>query len=390
MAGKGTKKTADVELDVNAGTVARATKADDRDMSTDVVVKPSAGTGTSRRKKSIKAAFIGDLHFYDGVTKAHKDYYANCIDCMDRYTKEFEKSKPDYIFIAGDLVGLSERVLRSRAGLMRLINILNRWNAITKNKVYCVRGNHDMPKAESVSDYDVLLSAGIIKHADDVTLNGLRVHLVDYGDEQRQLNIYENHCNVALVHENLMIDGITNWYRADEGVQLSSLKNFKGIELVLAGHIHDPSPTMHSTSIDNWTVTLLYLGCATRPKRRDHWNAVYVVYANCEADGEVVMEHTQLMLKDWQEIFNEESAKGASEAVADAEDDVPRIDMELLKEILSNLQPIMTGTEETYREQIRRLAGADKAAAELAMHYIDLADEHAKMPDARPLVEDDE
>lgn len=343
----------------------------------------TATTKATRKKKAAKVAFIGDLHFYDGVTKAHKDYYENCMDCMDRYTAEFEKSKPDYIFIAGDLVGLSERVLRSRAGLMRLINILNRWNAITKNKVYCVRGNHDIPKAESVSDYDVLCSAGIIKHADEVDINGLRVHCVDYGDEQRKLKIAEDRCNVALVHANLQIDGITNWFRADEGVQLASLKNFKNVDLVLAGHIHDPSPMAHSTSIEDWTITLLYLGCATRPKRRDHWNAVYVVYANCDATGEVAMEHTQLMLKDWKEIFTEETAKsGDNTDAADAEDDAPRIDMELLTEILSNLQPMMMGTEESYREQIKRLAGADKAAAELAIHYIDLADEHAKQ-DAR-------
>ena len=116
-----------------------------------------------------KVAFIGDLHFYDGATRSHKDYYQNCRDCMDRYTAEFEKTKPDYIFLAGDLVGLNERVLRSRIALGVLISYLRKWSEICHGNLYAIHGNHDYTKGEALSDFDLLAMTGIIhtfKHID--------------------------------------------------------------------------------------------------------------------------------------------------------------------------------------------------------------------------------
>ena len=69
--------------------------------------------------------------------------------------------------------------------------------------------------------------------------------------------------------------------------------------------------------------------------------------------------------------------------ISDTEDtdiieDAPVVDIELLTQILDELSPAMMGSHLDYREQVRRLAGIDKNAAEIAITYLDNADEMAK------------
>ena len=54
------------------------------------------------------------------------------------------------------------------------------------------------------------------------------------------------------------------------------------------------------------------------------------------------------------------------------------MDLELLTKILDELSPVMMGSHLDYKEQVRRLAGTDQAAAEIAISYLDVADEQAK------------
>ena len=328
-------------------------------------------------KKTV--AFVGDLHFYDGVSKSHNNYYANCLDCMHRYTEEFESSKPDYILLAGDIVGLSERITRSRLGLFALITYLRKWSEICGGNLYAISGNHDYTKGESMSDFDLLTSLGIIKTVRNLDVLGLRIHMIDYGKEREEIDFAQDKHNIALMHANLQIDGLTTWFHADEGIQLAQLRNLKGVELVACGHIHNPSPRMVSTSIEGESCSLLYLGCASRPKRKDIWNVVHVLYADCEDTGDVNYRVGEIKLRDYTEIFTEKAIELNSEEPEDVLEQEPTVDIELLTKILDELSPALMGSELDYRTQITRLAGVDKKAADMAIHYIDLADEQAKV-----------
>lgn len=326
----------------------------------------------------LKVAFLGDLHFYDGDCRAHKNYYQNCVDRLNEITAEFKTSKPDYIILSGDIIGVSERVLRTRAGLMLFSKYLQVWNEISNNHVYTVQGNHDISRGESVTDFDLLCSINLLKRADYVDINGLRVHLVDYGCEQRELAIDPSKHNFAVTHADLQIDGFTNWYRQTSNpIALSSLKNFKGIELIFGGHIHNPSPRLFGTSIADTSVNLLYLGCPTRSNRKDNWTGIYIGYADCLDDGNVSVSVKTLMLPKLEDLLVELSADEVEEKAGSPED-IPVVDIETLKEILNSVGDI-SGTEEEYRSQIKRLAGADTAAAEMALKYIEYADEHAQI-----------
>ena len=325
-------------------------------------------------------AFIGDLHFYDGVSKSHVDYYANCIDCMDRYTAELEANKPDYILLSGDIVGLSERVTRTRLGLFALVKYLKLWGNMCNGNLYAISGNHDYTKGDSMSDFDFLASLGIIKTAKHLDVNGLRVHCIDYGKEQEPIEFADNKHNVAFMHANLQVDGLTTWFHADEGIQLAQLRNLKGVELVICGHIHNPSPRMCSTSIEDESISLLYLGCAARPKRRDTWGAVHIAYVDCLDNGDVNFRVNTMKLKPCDEIFTQKALElNEGTDTDDILSNEPVVDIETLTKILDELSPALMGSEYDYRTQIKKLAGVDKAAAEMAIHYIDLADEQAKV-----------
>lgn len=325
-----------------------------------------------------RVAFIGDLHFYDGPARAHKDYFANCKTCLDAYTKEFVDSKPDYIFLTGDIVGLSERVLRTRVGLSILIAYLQKWSEICNGNLYSIAGNHDYTKGSHLSDFDLLTQLGIIKTAKYIDINALRVHLIDYGKEQEPISLDKSKHNIALMHADLQIDGLTTWYHAgSDSIQLASLKNLKGIEYVLAGHIHNPSPRVVSCSIEDENCCLLYLGNASRPKRKDTWTGVWIAYADCSDTGAVTLGNTKSMkLTEPTDIFVEKIISDTEDT--DIIEDAPVVDIELLTQILDELSPAMMGSHLDYREQVRRLAGIDKNAAEIAITYLDNADEMAK------------
>ena len=328
----------------------------------------------------LKVAFIGDLHFYDGDCRSHKDYYQNCVDRLNEYTAEFKASKPNYIILTGDIIGISERVLRTRAGLMLFSKYLQVWNEITDNHVFSVQGNHDISRGEAVTDFDLLCSINLIKRADYIDINGLRVHLVDYGSEHRELSIAPDKHNFAVTHADLRIDGYTNWYRpTSDPIALSSLRNFKGVEFIFGGHIHNPSPRVYGTSIEDSSINLLYLGCATRSGRPDNWSGVYIGYADCLDDGNVDVSVKTLMLPPIDDLL-----VSKTEDNSDTQQDtgIPVVDIETLKEILSAVGDI-SGTEEEYRSQIKRLAGADTAAADMALKYIEYADEHAQVINRR-------
>ena len=124
-------------------------------------------------------------------------------------------------------------------------------------------------------------------------------------------------------------------------------------------------------------MSLIYLGCATRPRRRDNWSGVWVSYAMCEDDN-IRLDTSIIQLADSSEIFNPavEDSNQAENPVEDEE--TPIVDIELLTKILDDLSPALMGSELDYRTQIKQLAGIDKAAADVAISYIDKADEHAK------------
>lgn len=325
-----------------------------------------------------KALILGDLHISDRYSGKHVDYWQNCVDVLNMLTKEIESGGYTHVYLLGDLVGMTDKNMKTRDGLLYLMRVLQHWGNIVKGNLYSVRGNHDI--GGKLTDFEMFVSLGLIKTVPFVDMGCLRMHLIDYGDEHREISkndAYKNGYNIALMHYNLQVEGKTTWFRAGDGVELSSLNNLAGVDIVVCGHIHNTAPGMVSTSIGNDTVNLFYPGCPTRPKwDKNIWNNAYGVIVTVDDDtNNVALDLHNFALKPAKEIFK----TSIDEAdVAELEED-NGVDIGVLTSILEELSNynIANGVLD-YKGKIRQLAGLDKDAADLAIQYIETVENDFK------------
>ena len=319
-----------------------------------------------------KVLVIGDLHISDRFSGRHKNYLENCFDCLDMIEKSIIDNEITHLICLGDWIGigLAEKNLKERKTLLRLIQVLQKWNQLLKGNVYSLKGNHDIGK--NMTDYDFLLSIGLLKHADTLDLGSCRIHMFDYGNENRAIEIDNNKYNIGCFHTNLLIEGLTTWYHGGVGVELSSLKNLEGISMAIAGHIHNPSMTLVSTSIGNTGISLFYPGCPTRPRLENNmWESCYGVILTID-NLMTNMDTITYTLKPLDEVFTSlEENPQADDSLDDLETE---FDMEALSEILSQLDGYNLNVGGDYITQIKRVAGLDYKARDIAIEYLEKAE----------------
>lgn len=318
-----------------------------------------------------KVLVIGDLHISDRFSGRHINYLENCFDCLDMIEKSIVDNGITHLICAGDWIGigLAEKNLKERSSLLRLIQVLQRWNKLLNGNVYSLKGNHDIGK--NMTDFDFLVSIGLLKNIKQLDIGSCRFHLFNYGEETRGIEIDDDKYNVGCFHTNLLIEGLTTWYKGGVGVDLSSLKNLYGINMAIAGHIHNPSLRLVSTSIGDSDISLFYPGCPTRPRLEPNmWDKCYGVVFTIN-DFNTSMDLITYDLKPLEEVFTslEEDPTG----VIDDEESVP-FDLDALNEILSELQYFNINSGQDYVSQIKRVAGLDKTAADIALKYLEDAE----------------
>lgn len=316
-----------------------------------------------------RVLIIGDLHISDRYTGKHKDYLENCFDCLNMITEKIKEKEVTHLFCLGDWVGigLAEKNLRKRETLLAVMKTLQEWNKLTNGNVYSLRGNHDI--GSTLTDYDLFLSLGLIKSKHQLDIGSTRFHFFDYGEEGRQISISDDKYNIGLFHANLLIEGITTWYRGGVGVELSTLENLYGMSMAIAGHIHNPSPKMVATSIKDSDITLFYPGCMTRPKYEPNlWEQAYGMLYKID-EMSTVADIITFDLKPITEIF---TATYDDKPEKDDEDEsIESIDIEALTKVLDELQYYNISGGQDYHAQIMRVAGIDKVAADLALSYLE-------------------
>lgn len=316
-----------------------------------------------------KVLIIGDLHISDKYSGRHVDYFRDCIDFLADVTEEIKKNSVTHLILTGDLVGrTTEKNFQSREALLYFMQVLQVWNQLTHNQVYACRGNHDM--GQHLTDFEVVKALGYLKQADYLDLGFIRFHLLNYGDHNRSLTIDPQRYNVAVTHTELHVDGLTSWFfRSKEAVDLASLKNFSGIDLVVGGHIHRPSLRMVSTTIDGHDIQLFYPGNGTRPAYDSNlWDKCYGVLLSSD-ETQVSLGQVTFQLKPVEESFSstfDDLANSDTE-----EEDQPLYDVAQLAEILKQLNDYNLVGEGDYKTQLKRLGGLDQAAVNLALRYIE-------------------
>lgn len=331
-----------------------------------------------------KILIFGDLHISSSFSGSHKHYQLDCYTVMDLILKKVAEEKASAVIFLGDLFGVSEKNIRDRQFLMRTQNFFSLLNQATKGQVFSVKGNHDMG---DFTDFDFFIGVGLIKNPMYINYYGVnekgvneglevRFHLVNYGDEEKPLHKTGDSSgatDIVLGHSDYYIEGVTNWYSAGKGVDLSQLSNFEGVALVFSGHIHTPSDEMLFTTIKNGeSIGLFYLGCPTRTVERydDCWYAVFE-YGVAEDGTKATAYDCKLMgLEPADEVFYPEEDYDYAEddnGVAERKERSEKL-TNIVKEIMDSR--IMTGN---INRQIEIFPGISDEVKQIAKSYLEKA-----------------
>ena len=321
---------------------------------------------------------VGDLHFSDVFTGKHIAYLENCFWVLGKITKKLEEKKPSALVLAGDIIGWTETNIRDRQVFAMFCKILRDWNRICP--VYAVRGNHDMkgyPDFQFLAEFGLIITSaacdGYFDYfaTEDSEIPEVRFHLVDYKDEGKILNLRTDGCsNIVLGHNNFTINGITTWYNDHDGIELGMMQNFSGVDMVISGHIHNPSPEIYAAQMPNGdSCMLFYVGCPTRPIREQNmYESCWYVFI--EYNGEDTDINTEeFKLKPADEIFY----KMEDFIDEKTEDEIAEeLRQEALKDVLGDLLKYRMNTGSPI-EQVERIPNATAEAKAIAIDYLQLA-----------------
>lgn len=254
---------------------------------------------------------FGDTHLSAIFQGNHIDYQEECLDSMARMIEIVRKHKPVAVVLLGDLVGVSERSIRDKRFLLEVTVWLQTLNNLTNGNVFIVRGNHDIG---DFPDFEFFKGIGLIKtptevdhYIDDVLM--VRYHFVGYGEEKRPLRyegVEDGVHQIVFGHNDYSISGVTNWYYSKDGVEMSTLGNFRHVSWVISGHIHQPSPAIYSQSIEGNTVNLFYPGAVNRVNASETYRDCfyYQLFYN-DDEGAFDYEVTPFGLRPPSEVFME-------------------------------------------------------------------------------------
>lgn len=323
----------------------------------------------------------GDMHFSCVYEGQHKNYIEECYRNMDNIVTKVKEGKASAVIFLGDVIGVNERNIRDRQFLMRLFLFFKSLNELTGGNVYSVKGNHDKG---DFSDFDFFVGISLLKNPNYIDYYGcseeeynagktdaleVRFHFVNYGEENRKLTIDKDgeYSNVVLGHADYLIDGVTNWYQHKGGVYLSRLDNFAGVDLVISGHIHNPSEEILTTTIrGEYSIGLFYTGSPARTAERynDCW------YLKFKFDGSSTGYDAELFgLQPADEVFYPKE-----DIINDVDDE--EMEMARQSESLTNIvKEIMEGrmVSGNLFNQVRMIPGASDEVKDIACKYLQRA-----------------
>lgn len=313
---------------------------------------------------------IGDLHLSSKYRGSHIDYEENCMDIMVRTLSILrDEDRPVTLFLLGDVFGVKERNITPQPRFFsKVLEFFKELNTITRGRVFSVRGNHDYGE---FPDFNIFEQLGLIKNPDHVDFrpNGSfegRFHFVNYGNEYRDLDMAgDGVSNIILGHNDFAIEGVTNWYGSDSNIDLRKMLNFRGADLLISGHIHDPSEEVYSCNIGtDHEIDLFYPGCPSRVSQR--YDECYYVQFEFNGDGTDYNMH-KYGLKPAEEIFHP-----AESEVTKEESEEEHLRSARLEDILLEIseKSIFSGG---LTQQIKNVPYASDEAKKIAIEYLELA-----------------
>lgn len=321
---------------------------------------------------------FGDLHFSDVFTGKHKDYLVNCTDVLGRITKLVNEREPKIVVFLGDLVGWNETNIKNREILSLFCEFFMK---LKTEKIYVLRGNHDM---KGYPDYQFLLKLGIVEeipYFDYYGNNGLdtRFHFVNYGEETQLLDIVDQQgvSNVVFAHNNFTVEGMTTWYADHDGIELASLQSFGHVDMVVSGHIHNPSPELIEVDMySGQSCYLFYPGCPTRPiKLANNYDMCWAMSFRYNSDkGCMDFDMIPYDLTPCTELYYGDDEYIEDKSPEELEDELRK---EQLADVLSDIIKYrMVGGD--LMQQIENIPNASDGAKKVAREYLQVAYNNSK------------
>lgn len=323
-------------------------------------------------KKDRKVLVISDLHLSDKESERHINYLQHCIDFCESISQLIIKEKPDAVILLGDIVGRHrEKNFETREGLSLFTRIFMTWSHLVNGMLFSVWGNHDV--SGSITDADYFTQIGVINRFDELDFGDFVIHCLDYGENKREINVDTSKYNVALGHDEYIIEGHTDWFFVSKkAVSLRSLTNLKGVDLLLSGHIHKPSKKVNKTTIDNEEIELFYLGCALEPSFDETMpDTTYNVIIESN-EGVVKYRKLPIQLKPKDEVFRtmlteKEIQSAILMETEDLEGKQAKLTVDGLTNVLSQIKDMSLFDDTTVETQIRLLGSSNPRAVELAL-----------------------
>ena len=324
-------------------------------------------------KKIVK---IGDLHYDDVYQGRHVSYWENVMDVTERIRAVIATEKPDLVIYMGDLIGVRRGVatLRDRNALLYLIKFLKE-----HPNVVVLKGNHDYGE---VSDYEFLAEIGAFKSSRQINnivelshpnaSKPVYVHCIDYGQEYEPITIQENGYNVGAVHNEFYVQGKEFAITSKGAIELTTMKNFFGLDLIASGHIHEPSALIDFNFQDGFDSAFVNLGCPTRPKHNEMYDHTWYLVLEFQEAEEGVLDLgfrlEALTLKPYNQVFRPKE-DFLEELEEDDMDDFTGVQKGKLAEILGSLVTTNMGSDDFF-SQIDNILVASPESKDMAKQYL--------------------
>lgn len=274
--------------------------------------------------KGNKIGFFGDTHIEDVYRGEHVNYQENCYWVMNKRLEIVRNEEFDLYVDTGDFIGVRNNIsrLEDRVMLRRTAQFLED----LKIPRVINTGNHDLFGNDHNNDYLLLSSLGYFYTPDQIADdNGnivrlvsdfndedgnpyeIYIHFVKYGDEYKKLNPIKDAVNVAVTHNDFRI-GALSYTQNPEAIDLIDHEPFFGMDIIVNGHIHNPSSRETFKTRNGMDCTFINLGCMTRPKKSENYDKVFYVNVGIRPNAvtgepEPYFSEKLIQLKPADEIF---------------------------------------------------------------------------------------
>jgi predicted phosphodiesterase len=332
-----------------------------------------------------RGLILGDLHFDDQFQGRHVSYWENVIETIQRIQKVMDDEKPDFVILAGDLIGVRRGVstIKDRNALLFVAEFLR-----SLPNPIVIKGNHDY---NEVSDYDFLSKLGVFKSTKQIggvvefshpsASKPCYIHCVDYGQENEKIEIVSSAYNIGVMHNEFYVAGKEQQVHSQGAIELTSKANFFGLDMILSGHIHMPTRGMIDFSFqNNFDSAFVNLGCPTRPSHGELYDQVWYIVIEYEPiDGtetwDLGFRQEPLMLRPYTEVFRPDSDYLDELTDPERVDEFTGIQRGKLEEILGNMVTTNMGSDDFFR-QIDVINLVSDEVKDLAKSYLRKAMNH--------------